>query len=272
MPDSLKSSTRELREMETRPDSAQPTRGVFSSADSTAQDAAHLQQDEANMRRALGMLGGATRTQPSGPAERRAPSFNNGGHSGGPATRRHRFVQDGDVPVTVVRARGDHAADPLRPPTTSPVNRLDALQESLAAETSARAGAERALEEAQSSIRTLQTKLSHLELARDEAVTLAYARAEEIAALSAEVASAAVLAEPAPSAPEPMTTKTKPAAACAEAVESPKVARVARGRRPKPVEVEPEPEPVKWWITSQATKTPATRRARLRSIAAPISE
>lgn len=276
MPDSLKSSTRELREMETRPDSAQPTRGVFSTADSTAQDAAHLQQDEANMRRALGMLGGATRTQPSGPVERRAPSFNNGGHggghSGGPATRRHRFVQDGDVPVTVVRARGDHAADPLRPPTTSPVNRLDALQENLAAETSARASAERALEEAQSSIRTLQTKLSHLELARDEAVALAHARAEEVAALSAEVASAAALAEPAPSTPEPVTIRAKPAAAPAEAVESPEVSRVARGRRPKPVEVEPEPEPVKWWITSQATKAPATRRPRLRSIAAPISE
>lgn len=275
MPDSLKSSTRELREVETRPDSAQPTRGVFSTADSTAQDAAHLQQDEANMRRALGMLGGATRTQPSGPVERRAPSFNNGGHggghSGGPATRRHRFVQDGDVPVTVVRPRGDHAADPLRPPNTSPVNRLDALQESLAAESSARASAERALEEAQSFIRTLQTKLSHLELARDEAVALAHSRAEEVAALSAEVASAAVLAEPAPSTPEPVT-KAKPAAAFAETVESPEAPRVARGRRPKLVEVGPEPEPVKWWITSQVTKTPATRRARPRSIVAPTSE
>lgn len=277
MPDSLKPFTRELRDRDARPDSAQPARGVFSSADSTAQDAAHLQQDEANMRRALGMLGNAARTQQtSGATDRRPPSFNNGSHggshSGGPATRRHRFVQDGDVPVTVVRPRGDLASDPLRPSAASPVNRLDALQESLAVETAARGSAERALEEAQSTIRTLQTKLSHLELARDEAVAMAQSRADEIAALSAEKAATAVLPDEVSPTPEPDAARPKLVAAPVEALDAPKEPRPARGRRPKPVEVEPEPEPVKWWITSQAVKTPTTRRARARSAVAPTSD
>lgn len=276
MPDSLKPFTRELRDRDARPDSAQPTRGVFSPADSTAQDAAHLQQDEANMRRALGMLGNTARApQAPGATERRPPNFSNGGHggshSGGPATRRHRFVQDGDVPVTVVRPRGDHASDPLRP-AASPVNRLDALQESLAVEAAARASAERALEEAQSTIRTLQTKLSHLELARDEAVAMAQSRADEIAALSVEKAAAAVLPDEVLLTPEPEAAGSWVVAAPAELSDAPRATRPARSRRPKPAEVEPEPEPVKWWITSQAAKTPTTRRARAKSVAAPTAE
>jgi len=191
------------------------------------------QADEANMRRALGMLGGAApRQQPSQARDRR------------PATplsappRRHRFVQDGDVPVTVMRTRPDHAAEAALAPGGSPVNRLETLQTALATEHGAREKAERALDEAQGVIRDLRTKLAHMELAREEALAQ---RDLVEAARVAEAVSEAVATE----APVAVAMPRAPARA-------PK--RLATPRLPRP---EKEPQPVKWWVKPRAKKAEA---------------
>ncbi len=271
MPDPLKASARDPRAAASS-DTA-PTlpnlaaRDVFPVGTPRVDDAAVSREDEANMRRALGMLGGPTRTAPaSGNADRRAPAYNaptypssNGqapSHGGGPSSpRRHRFVQDGEVPVTVVRGRGEHAPELSRAVAASPVNRIDALQESLVAEQAARAAAERALEEAQASLRTLQTRLSHLELARDEAVAQAQQAQAQAEALQAHVAAMDAVERPAR--PEPGAPKPPPA---------------RRVTRLKPVpEPEAEPEPVKWWLSSQALR-PAPAKRRTRGAATPTPE
>ena len=100
--------------------------------------------------------------QPSRLGER----FNGGLH-------RRRFVQDGDIPVTVLRRDQGHEAPvhrgaaPAAAPTSSRLQRTEAA---LAAETAAREKAERSLAEAQSVVRDLQTKIGHAELAKNEAI------------------------------------------------------------------------------------------------------
>ncbi len=271
MPDLLKASARDPRDTGRRDSPSADTaaaassppdlaaRSVFPAAGPRVDDASVSREDEANMRRALGMLGGSPRSAPaSGNTERRAPAYNppNGhavSHAGGQSSpRRHRFVQDGEVPVTVVRARSEHPPELSRAAAASPVNRIDALQESLVAEQAARAMAERALEEAQGSIRTLQTRLSHLELARDEAVAQAQHFQAQAEAAQAQLRAAMEAAErhlrPDPQAPKP-------------AASADRIARVKRAKQA--VEPDVEPEPVKWWLSPQAARsTPARRRAR----------
>ena len=78
---------------------------------------------------------------------------------------RARFVQDGDVPVTVLNRSRPHEAEP-----STGSNRLGMAEAALASERTARLRAERALSEAQAAMRDLQTKLGHAELARQELV------------------------------------------------------------------------------------------------------
>jgi hypothetical protein len=85
---------------------------------------------------------------------------------GGSQPQRRRFVRDGEVPVTVIRR--DHQPD--GEPGT---NQLDAARQTIRAEAIARERAERSLEEAQVTIRDLQTKLAHERLAKDEALEAA---------------------------------------------------------------------------------------------------
>ncbi len=281
MPDLLKTPARAMRERDLRDTEARPgpassdsaDRGPFPATHSGADDAAVSREDEANMRRALGMLGGTTRSaQPSGNSERRPSGYNtpnshasghSGGHSGAQVPpRRHRFVQDGEVPVTVVRPRTEHASDLSCAAPASPTNRLDALQESLAAEQAARAVAERGLEEAQATIRTLQTRLSHLELAREEAVAQAQqAQAEAHQAQAQAEAAAMAAAEIAMHGerrPVPDASATRPVAMAA------KISRTKAPKQAAPAS-EPEPEPVKWWLSSQAMRATPARRGRQRT-------
>ena len=202
------------------------------SAEAALHDAA--KQDEANMRRALGMLGGAggkprsPQASPKPNPDRRpspAPLSSN--------PRRHRFVQDGDVPVTVMR-RPEGA--PEAPAGASPSNRLDAVQALLTAERAQRERADRALDEAQGVIRDLRTKLAHMELAREEALR-----------------------------PKPVEAATEVGAADASPAEIERPARRTRGpgkktmaeRAAKPAR---EPKPIKWWVKPRARKveTPGT--------------
>ena len=125
---------------------------------------------ESQMRKALGLLGEGPRHRVD--AERtEAPSRGGDRFSGG--LHRRRFVQDGDVPVTVLRREQAHESPVHRavaasvPPTT---NRLQRTEAALAGETAAREKAERSLGETQMIVRDLQTKIGHAELARNEAI------------------------------------------------------------------------------------------------------
>jgi hypothetical protein len=81
----------------------------------------------------------------------------------GSQPQRHRFVRDGEVPVTVLRR--DH-----QPDGEHGANQLDAARQAIRSEAAAKERAERLLEEAQATIRDLQTKLGHERLAKDEAL------------------------------------------------------------------------------------------------------
>jgi len=151
----------------------------------------HLDDAEAQMRRALGLNGGFNRPKPeperAEPAQRSAERFGFNSH-------RRRFVQDGDIPVTVVRRDGPAEHSGPRATTPAPAsNRLQRIEGQLAVEAAARATAERALAEAQAAVRDLQTKLGHAELAKHEALEQTRREREATAALRASANEQAVL-------------------------------------------------------------------------------
>jgi hypothetical protein len=218
------------------------------------------------MRKALGLTDTTLQLKP-------APERVDQGHR--PADRsafgshRRRFVQDGDVPVTVVR----------RNPAAEPdLSRLQRVEAQLAAETAARAQAERALAEAQSQTRDLQTKLGHAELAKTEAqdtvrrycetITDLRNEAAQQAALRHEAEARALQAEQVMAGLQDDLEKERTARKRAEkALRLAEQARTATERRVRellkapPVHhgwsakaaVEPKPEPVKWWLTPVPT-------------------
>lgn len=125
---------------------------------------------ESQMRKALGLLGESTRQRPDSERmeqpSRLGDRFNGGLH-------RRRFVQDGDVPVTVLRRDQGHEVPAHRgvvAPIAPSSSRLQRTEAALAAETAARDRAERSLAETQSVVRDLQTKIGHAELAKSEAI------------------------------------------------------------------------------------------------------
>ena len=129
------------------------------------------------MRRALGLLGDAPRHRAD--ADRPEQTGRTGGGFNGGLHRR-RFVQDGDIPVTVLRRDPglDAPANRIAPPVSVPSSsRLQRTEAALAAETAARDKAERALNEAYGVVKDLQTKIGHAELAKNEALELVAARA-----------------------------------------------------------------------------------------------
>jgi hypothetical protein len=141
---------------------------------------------ESQMRKALGLLGESQRHRPdserSDPSARLGDRFNGGLH-------RRRFVQDGDIPVTVLRRDQGYEAPPHRGVAAPPAptsSRLQRTEAALAAETAAREKAERALGETQTLVRDLQTKIGHAELAKNEAVEALHRERESIAQLRAE--------------------------------------------------------------------------------------
>jgi hypothetical protein len=108
------------------------------------------------MRRALGLSDGrqeAKAITPT-PAPIQPDRVGTGGHN-------RRFGQDGKVPATVLLGRREHGPD-------APTNRIQVAESAAAAEHAARVRAERALAEAQTTIRDLQTKLGHATLTQSE--------------------------------------------------------------------------------------------------------
>lgn len=149
-------------------------------------DAGPNDEAESQMRRALGLLGETPRHRPdaerSDQPARVSDRFNGGLH-------RRRFVQDGDVPVTVLRRDQPHEAPAHRGVATPPAptsSRLQRTEAALSAETAARDKAERLLAEMQSVVRDLRTKIGHAELARNEAVDALRQERELITQIRAE--------------------------------------------------------------------------------------
>jgi hypothetical protein len=110
--------------------------------DEPAGDTSPLQDVEAQMRRALGLFGLPRRQDAAQPAATRPARPADRLSLGSP---KRRFVQDGEVPVTVLNGRRTS-------PTDAPVNRLEAVETAVASERAARERAERARAEAQATI------------------------------------------------------------------------------------------------------------------------
>jgi hypothetical protein len=148
------------------------------------------QNDEAEsaMRRALGLLGEPRhRVEVDRPGQQ---GRSGGGFNGG--LHRRRFVQDGDIPVTVLRrdqpvfdASANRLAALVSVPTSSRLQRTEAA---LTAETVVREKAERSLSETYALVHDLQTKIGHAELARNEAVEALHREREQASQLRAEAA------------------------------------------------------------------------------------
>jgi hypothetical protein len=159
------------------------------SGDSGPADAA-----ESQMRKALGLLGETSRNRQElermDQPNRMGGAFGGGGGGGGGngGLHRRRFVQDGDIPVTVLRREPgleQPAYRSVAAPTAPTSSRLQRTEAALAAETSAREKAERSLAETQFAMRDLQTKIGHAELAKNEAVEALRRERESIVELRA---------------------------------------------------------------------------------------
>ncbi|WP_428537491.1 hypothetical protein [Rhodopila sp.] len=162
---------------------------VSEAADAHAQDSGPSDDAESQMRKALGLIGESQRNrlepERMDQTARMGDRFNGGLH-------RRRFVQDGDVPVTVLRREPGHEAPAHRgvaPPTGPTSSRLQRTEAALGAETAARDRAERSLAETQGIVRDLQTKIGHAELAKNEAIEALRRERETLGLLRAEVAS-----------------------------------------------------------------------------------
>jgi hypothetical protein len=181
------------------------------------------QSTESRMRRALG-LQGPSRQAPQQRADQARP--------------RHRFVQDGGVPVVVLNSRSDNDA-------TAPFKaRVAELDAALDAERAAHGTTRRTLQEALNNIQALQTRMAHAELAHEEALTVERrARKEAEDNLQSHIAAEAVepASESLAASPIPVVAKAKQTLRKAQ--------RVPRAAKVK------EAQPVKWWLPSFREKT-----------------
>jgi len=136
---------------------------------------------EERMRRALGLTGNhnGQSAQPR-PEQQPKPLARSSGRASGDRPRQ-RFVQDGDIPVTLVGRPRPPAAD--LPAASEGRNVVEAA---LQDERAARARAERALQDALATVRNLQTKFGHAELAHREASEAARSARDAAEALQAE--------------------------------------------------------------------------------------
>lgn len=130
--------------------------------------------DEEHMRNVLLGLGGGGR---SGRAQQRSTP-----QAHAPAGR-HRFAQDGDVPVvrlSLPRTETREAKRPLPAPEPVAVEPADR-------DRTARHAAERALQDVTTTLHGVQTRLGHAELDLEQALAQLQARTQEVHALRAEL-------------------------------------------------------------------------------------
>ncbi len=241
------------------------------SADPTPTETEKLASAERHMRRALGSVGG--RPGAAGRPQSEPPPPTSQGRSPERSTSdkrsRTRFVQDGEVPITLLNRQGNREPGSL---AASPVNRMR-TDEALAVEQSAREQAERLLQEALATIQLLQTRQGHAELARQErvdAIQAAQAAAETLHAdyqerearltdeLAAErrahAATAAALQKASTACHHAeeqlqaaLTRKPDPAPA-GRAIEDAATGAAKAMPRPASTPRPRKPQPVKWWI------------------------
>jgi len=136
---------------------------------------------EERMRRALGLASNRNGqgAQPR-PEQQPKPLARPAGRAPGDRPRQ-RFVQDGEVPVTLVGRHRSHETD-----LTAVSESRNAIEAALQDERAARARGEQALQDALATVRDLQTKLGHAELAHREASGAAQAARDAAEALQAE--------------------------------------------------------------------------------------
>jgi len=182
--------------------------------------------DEARMRRALGLQG--TSFRHSTPQRSDRPQS------------RHRFVQDGEVPVVVVNSP--------RAPDAGP-DAQAATHAALEGERAARTKADQALTEAQATIRSLQAKLAHAQWAHAEALA-AERRSREHAETALQNARATGRRTAGHSGVEAAGQVTEPARPMALKTARDQPARTAKAEPAKPAAMAREPQPVKWWLPS----------------------
>ncbi len=180
------------------------------------------QSTEIRMRRALG-LQGSSRAAPQQRADQARP--------------RHRFVQDGGVPVVILNSRGDN--DPTAPFKA----RVAELEVALDAERNAHGATKRALHESQAGVQALQTRLAHTEFAHSEALAAERnARKDAEESLQAQITAQA----------------EQPAAhiATVSSIEITSSAKKTARKAPRTLRAPKvvEPQPVKWWLPTFRAK------------------
>ena len=159
-------------------------------------------------------------------------------HQLGQSPQRRRFARDGEVPVTVI--------NPARPnaiPAKSPRMRMMALEEALATEQSAHARTRRALDDALATIKALETKGAHAELAYADAI-----RKERSARERAETTVQELQAQLQET--EARVRQLEPATASQPSQMKRGAAASGQIRRFKTQSGTAEAEPVKWWLPS----------------------
>jgi len=215
---------------------------------------------EQAMRRALGLYGDSPRPRPEG--DRQEPAQRGGGVMQG--VHRRRFVQDGEVPVTVVRRDAPDATHAAGSGPSGPTSsRLQRVEAALAQETSGRERAERALHEAQAALQALQTKIGHNDLAKNEALAASKRHLEEMVSLREELtAGAERLRELEARADEAEVELRSVRAELTEERRARKLAdRLLREATEEP-EMEVAPEPAAVNTLSDLVERPAARRGR----------
>jgi hypothetical protein len=203
----------------------------------------NLDVDELHMRETLGLTG---RTRPQIRAQPASSPMS--------AKQRHRFVQDGEVPVIHLApgSRDSDNAGTLRA-------RIASLEASLEQEQSARSKAEHSLQASLTHSHALETKLAHVEMAARETLT-----AERSLREHAEFALQAAIQERDTAMQQAAARElsVQIAAAAPPSVELPEVKerpkRAPRVAKPKvPRATTPrieEPQPIKWWLNSAKAK------------------
>lgn len=192
------------------------------------------------MRRALGLTGGGGNGRSGTVPQQRADQ----------ARGRHKFAQDGSVPVTVLNHRPDELA--------AKDARIAELVASLENERNTHANTRRTLAEQQAAFQALQTRLAHMELAHRDAL-----EAERRTLAVAQAALVEAKAQPAPRrAARPAVEAAAPAvpgeADDTATPDGPLAAAAPKAKRGRPrIHPPREPKPLRWWTPSFKAKTKA---------------
>ncbi len=155
------------------------------------------------------------------------------------ARQRHRFVQEGEVPVVVVG--GDGKSDPF----SKMGSRVAELEAALVAERAARASATRSLDEARATIQSLQTRLAHAEMAFNEAIAT-----ERRACAEAERTLQETIEEGRRTGNQRGMPVEQPSEPPARKVAGRKTRAAKPASRAAAPPKQREPQPVKWWLPS----------------------